>query len=60
MCLEKGQRFTIRAGGATAGTGVITEILPGLTDAEKALVLAGKKGLEKLKKKELLKQAQKK
>ena len=33
--MEKGQRFTIRDGVVTVGTGVITNLLPLLTDEEK-------------------------
>lgn len=52
MVCEKGQRFTIRDGKVTVGTGVITELLPHLTDAEKSLLVEGKKGIEKMKKKQ--------
>jgi elongation factor Tu len=49
--LEKGQRFTLRDGATTLGTGVITGIKPNLTDAEKALLQEGRKGIEKRAKK---------
>lgn len=47
MVLEKGQRFTLRDGAVTLGTGVITTTLKSLTDNERALLLEGKKGLMK-------------
>lgn len=59
--LEKGQRFTLRDGTVTLGTGVITNTLKTLTDGERALLLEGKKGLmkkEKDKEKEKKKQKQ--
>lgn len=52
MVCEKGQRFTLRDGSTTLGTGVVVSLLPPLTDAEKNLLLEGKKGIMKLKKKE--------
>ena len=52
MVCEKGQRFTLRDGSTTIGTGVITNLLPPLSEEEKTLLLEGKKGLEKLKKKQ--------
>ena len=33
--VELGQRFTLRNDGVTVGTGVVTELLPALTDVEK-------------------------
>ncbi|KAJ8676014.1 hypothetical protein QAD02_011800 [Eretmocerus hayati] len=51
MVCEKGQRFTLRDGNVTVGTGVITDLLPNLTEEEKVLVEEGKKGLERLLKK---------
>ena len=50
MVLEQGQRFTLRDGTITLGTGVITKILPRLTDVERNLVIEGRKGREKLEK----------
>lgn len=47
MVLEKGQRFTLRDGAITLGTGVITTTLKSLTDNERALLLEGKKALMK-------------
>lgn len=51
MVCEKGQRFTLRDGNTTLGTGVITNLLPPLTDAEKVLLSEGKKGIKKMEKK---------
>lgn len=48
MVMEKGQRFTIREGPATVGTGVITELLPGLTHDEKESILMSKKNIAKM------------
>ncbi|XP_015605052.1 elongation factor Tu, mitochondrial [Cephus cinctus] len=50
MVCEKGQRFTLRDGNITLGTGVITNILKPLTEKEKIEILEGKKALEKAKK----------
>jgi elongation factor Tu len=47
MVLEQGQRFTIRDGGVTLGTGVVTKILPRLPEAERNLLTEGKKAREK-------------
>lgn len=47
MVLEKGQRFTLRDGSTTLGTGVITNILKPLTPEERELVKEGRKGIEK-------------
>ena len=52
MVLEKGQRFTLRDGSATVGTGVITNVLKSLTDDERTFLKEGKKGIEKKIKKE--------
>ncbi|KAK7864768.1 hypothetical protein R5R35_012264 [Gryllus longicercus] len=46
MVLEKGQRFTLRDGSLTLGTGVITNILPALTDKERQSLTEGKKARE--------------
>jgi elongation factor Tu len=47
MVLEQGQRFTLRDGSITLGTGVVTKILGSLTDAERADLTEGKKAREK-------------
>lgn len=47
MMCEKGQRFTLRDGAVTLGTGVITNTLKSMTDAERAFLLEGKKGMAK-------------
>lgn len=47
MVVEKGQRFTLRDGMLTLGTGVITKIMPRLTEDERTEILEGKKGREK-------------
>lgn len=47
MVFNKGQRFTIRDGKVTLGTGVVTEIKPSLSEDERILVLGGKKAREK-------------
>lgn len=52
MVCEKGQRFTIRDGNITLGTGVITNILPALSEAERMLLTEGKKAREKVEKKQ--------
>ena len=51
MAMEKGQRFTLRDGVTTLGTGVITEYLPNLTEDARQLLLEGRKGIEKREKK---------
>lgn len=48
MVCEKGQRFTFRDGATTLGTGVITNILPSLTNDERASLLEGKKKRQKM------------
>ncbi|XP_043270008.1 elongation factor Tu, mitochondrial [Venturia canescens] len=48
MVVEKGQRFTLRDGALTLGTGVITNILKGLTEEERLSLTEGKKGREAL------------
>nr|XP_018907534.1 PREDICTED: uncharacterized protein LOC109037374 [Bemisia tabaci] len=48
MYFEKGQRFTMRQGSTTIGTGVVTQTLPPLTDLEKKLIMESKKKREKL------------
>jgi len=57
MVLEKGQRFTIRDGFTTLGTGVITGLLKNMTEPERALMMEGRRGLEKRAKKEAEKAA---
>jgi elongation factor Tu len=52
MVLEKGQKFTLRDGSKTLGTGVITNTFPNLEESERALLHEGKKGREKRAKKE--------
>uniref|UniRef100_A0A348G617 Elongation factor Tu n=1 Tax=Odontomachus monticola TaxID=613454 RepID=A0A348G617_ODOMO len=47
MVCEKGQRFTLRDGSLTLGTGVITNTLKRLTDDERTAILEGKKQREK-------------
>lgn len=49
MVLEKGQRFTLRDGAVTLGTGVVTNVFENLTTEEK---IALEKGLKKRKKPE--------
>jgi len=51
MALEKGQRFTLRDGSLTVGTGVITAVQPNLTEAEKLVIVGGKKARERAAKK---------
>lgn len=47
MVFENGQRFTIRDGKMTLGTGVVTKVLKTLSSDERAELLEGKKGREK-------------
>lgn len=47
MVLEQGQRFTLRDGMQTLGTGVVTKVLPPLNNEERELITAGKKAREK-------------
>ncbi|XP_012260730.1 elongation factor Tu, mitochondrial-like [Athalia rosae] len=47
MVCEKGQRFTIRDGNMTLGTGVITNVLPCLTETERLGLMEGKKARQK-------------
>lgn len=42
MALEVGQRFTFRDGQHTVSTGVITKLLPNLTDEEKEVMTLNK------------------
>ncbi|XP_068229000.1 elongation factor Tu, mitochondrial [Palaemon carinicauda] len=48
MVLEKGQRFTLRDGAITVGTGVVTKVNSSLTELERQLLQSGKKKREKL------------
>lgn len=47
MVLEQGQRFTLRDGSITLGTGVVTKILSPLSETERMELTEGKKGREK-------------
>ena len=47
MVVEKGQRFTLRDGMLTLGTGVVTKVLPRLSEDERVGLSEGKKGREK-------------
>lgn len=47
MVLEKGQRFTLRDGSITLGTGVVTNIMPQLTEDERLSLTEGKRAREK-------------
>lgn len=47
MVLEKGQRFTLRDGMVTLGTGIITNTLKPLTNNERHELLEGRKKREK-------------
>lgn len=47
MVLEQGQRFTLRDGAVTLGTGVVTKILPLLKEDERQLLTEGKKARQK-------------
>ena len=47
MVLETGQRFTLRDGSLTLGTGVITNILSSLTEQERLDLTEGKKSRDK-------------
>jgi len=49
MVLEQGQRFTLRDGMVTLGTGVVTKILPMLKEEERESLTEGKKSREKKK-----------
>lgn len=56
MVIEQGQRFTLRDGGTTLGTGVVTKILPRLGELDRVALLEGKKKREKREKLEAAKQ----
>ncbi|XP_044734572.1 elongation factor Tu, mitochondrial [Chrysoperla carnea] len=47
MVIEKGQRFTLRDGALTLGTGVITNVLSSLTEKDRLALTEGKKAREK-------------
>lgn len=47
MVLEQGQRFTLRDGSQTLGTGVVTKTLPSLSEQERQELTEGKKAREK-------------
>jgi len=47
MVLEQGQRFTLRDGCLTLGTGVVTKVLPSLTEDERMQLQEGKKARAK-------------
>lgn len=47
MFIEQGARFTLRDGSVTVGSGVVTKILPKLTEAEREDLTKGKKRREK-------------
>ncbi|XP_017465302.1 PREDICTED: elongation factor Tu, mitochondrial [Rhagoletis zephyria] len=47
MVLEQGQRFTLRDGNLTLGTGVVTKVLPPLSETERLSLTEGKKAREK-------------
>lgn len=51
MVLEQGQRFTLRDGNLTLGTGVVTKVLATLSETERLELLEGKKAREKKAKK---------
>jgi elongation factor Tu len=43
LILEQGQRFTLRDGVLTLGTGVVTKVMPALSERERLLLVEGKK-----------------
>lgn len=47
MVMEQGQRFTLRDGTVTLGTGVVTKICPSLNENERVQLTEGKKAREK-------------
>lgn len=47
MVLEQGQRFTLRDGNITLGTGVVTKVMPSLNEKERIELAEGKKAREK-------------
>lgn len=50
MVLEEGVRFTLRDGNVTLGTGVVTKVLPPLSELDRIGLLEGKKAREKAEK----------
>lgn len=48
IVIEQGQRFTLRDGGVTLGTGVVTKVLPPMTPLEREKFLKGRSKEEKL------------
>lgn len=52
MVIDKGIRFTIRDGNCTLGSGVVTNVLPNLTEKEREDLHKSKKKREKEKEKE--------
>lgn len=48
IVVEQGLRFTLRDGGVTLGTGVITKVLPPMTPAEREKYLKGRNKEERL------------
>ncbi len=50
MVAEHGQRFTLRDGSTTLGTGVITKVNARLSEADRMALAEGKKGREKAEK----------
>ena len=47
MVLEQGQRFTLRDGSLTLGTGVVTKVLSALSEDDRLALTEGKKAREK-------------
>ena len=47
MVLEHGQRFTLRDGNITLGTGVVTKVMPPLSEKERLELTEGKKARDK-------------
>lgn len=47
MVIEQGQRFTLRDGSLTLGTGVVTKVMQPLTERERVELQEGKKAREK-------------
>lgn len=47
MVLEHGQRFTLRDGNLTLGTGVVTKVLTQLSEKERLELTEGKKARDK-------------
>jgi elongation factor Tu len=43
MVMEQGQRFTLRDGSLTLGTGVVTKVNPALSEKERLSLVEGKK-----------------